>query len=70
MNIYDTITADQIEDGDQIAVSNSEGVPDYLENVRVEDLGAVIMVSGDSDNTGDRVTYMLSPDAYVDLWAV
>lgn len=65
MNIYDSITADQIEDGDQILVYN-----DYLENVRVEDLGAVICVKGDSDVTGDSVTYFLSPDAYVDLWAV
>jgi hypothetical protein len=65
MNIYDTIQADQIEDGDQIIVDG-----DPLERVRVHDSEEGIWVVGESVNTGDRETYFLTPDADVDLWAV
>jgi hypothetical protein len=66
--VHDTITADEVEDGDQIIIDG-----DLLENVRVEsdpdDISAVIIV-GYSDNTGDVVRYPLPYDYTVELWAI
>lgn len=69
MNIYDTITADQIEDGDQIIVDG-----EAYENVAV--LGgnpqddSEVLVRGYSEDEGDNVTLSLPYDYPVDLWAV
>ena len=67
-NVLFTITADQIENGDQIIVDNDE-----LENVTVEDdpedINGVI-VKGYSEETGDIVTYTLPFDYEVQVWAV
>ena len=67
MNLYDTITADQIEDGDQIIV---DGTP--YENVRVLDSDDIdeVRVVGYSEDEGDNVTLSLPYDYSVDLWAV
>lgn len=66
MNTYDTVPAYSVEDGDQIIING-----DPLEDVIVFDEGATeIVITGVSNNTGDRETYKVSPDALVDLWAV
>lgn len=67
MNIYDTITADQIENGDQIIV---DGTP--YENVRVLDSDDIdeVRIVGYSEDEGDDVTLSLPFDYAVDLWAV
>lgn len=69
MNVYDTITADQIEVGDQILV---DGDP-----VEVNDVGEDpeaplegIRVVGYSHESGDTVTYDLWFGDHVDLWSV
>lgn len=65
MDIYDTITADSIEVGDQVLIEN-----DPIEVSRVIDSGDAIMVKGYSHLTGDEANYILTPDATVGLWAV
>lgn len=64
MNIYDTITADQIEEGDLIVVSN-----DYIEVSFKLDETDIIMVKGFSHLTGDNASYLLNPDTIIDLWS-
>jgi hypothetical protein len=63
VEVYDYITADQIEEGDQIFYSN-----DPLEVKRKLDEGDTIMVSGYSYLSGDTATYFLNPDTEVGLW--
>ena len=67
MNIYDTIIADQIENGDQIIV---DGTP--YENVRLLDSDDIdeVRIVGYSEDEGDDVTLSLPFDYSVDLWAV
>lgn len=62
MNVIDTITADQIEVGDLVAV---EG--DNLTVTHVSDEGTVIVVSGESLVEGDKVTHVLCDIDSVDL---
>ena len=68
INITDTINADQIEDGDQIAVNG-----DHLENVVIDgdpnDPDAVV-ITGWSVNTGDLETYSVRYDTDVDVWSI
>lgn len=68
MNILFKVTADQIEDGDQIIVDG-----DALENVTVhddpDDINGVI-VKGFSEDTGDEAVYTLPFDYEVEVWAV
>lgn len=64
----DTITADEIEDGDQIIVKG-----DLLENVRVNgdpDDVSVVIVTGYSHESGDIATYTLNYDDDVELWSL
>lgn len=69
MNIYDTITADQIECGDQILIG---GDPIEVDFVGSDPEAPVegIRVKGYSHETGDGVTYDLHFSTPVDLWAV
>lgn len=65
---YDTITADQIEPGDQIIVDG-----DFVERVAVHESDVdidEIIVTGFSYESGDAVTYSLPFDYEVGLWAV
>ena len=64
MQVYDFITADQIDEGDQILVNNI----DPVEVKKVIDSGDSIMVKGYSHLTGDEVDYILTADAEVGLW--
>lgn len=64
MKIYDTITADQIEERDLILIDGTEQV----EVTEIIDEDSVIMVKGVSFDTGDSETYLLNASAYVDLW--
>jgi len=67
MNIYDTIQADQIEDGDQIIIDG-----EALEQVTVlesEDPDEVV-IRGYSEDEGDFVRHTLPYDYSVDLWSV
>lgn len=65
MDIYDYITADSVEVGDQIFHAN-----DPIEISRVIDSGEAIMLKGYSHMTGDDVAYVVTPDTEVGLWAV
>jgi hypothetical protein len=65
MNVYDYVTADTLESGDQILFQN-----DPMEVSDIVDSGDSIMVKGYSHLTGDSVTYILTPDAEVGLWTV
>lgn len=67
INIYDNITADQIEDGDQIQV---DGV--FYEDVRIEnsDDPDEVRVRAYSEDEGDMVTIELPYDYPVNLWAL
>jgi hypothetical protein len=65
MDIYDNVTADTLEVGDQIFHEN-----DYVEvNHVVKDNGAVL-VRGYSHVSGDTVTYIIGYDVEVGLWAI
>ena len=66
MNLYDTITADQIEDGDQIIV---DGVAYENVVVLVHDVDEV-RVRAYSEDEGDNVVLSIPYDYPVDLWAV
>jgi hypothetical protein len=63
MNIYDYVSADTIEEGDQILFEN-----DPIEVTSKVDETDAILVKGYSHLTGDSVTYILSPDVEVGLW--
>lgn len=65
MNTYDTIDADQIEDGDQILWGD-----DPLENVRVLDDQDEIIIEGYSHLTGDVVVINMHHNDRVELWAI
>lgn len=43
---------------------------DPLENVEINDLGDKILIVGYSNNTGDRVPYLVDPDHTIYLWSV
>lgn len=65
VNVYDTITADSVEEGDQILVNDI----DPVEVSSVIDSGDSIMVKGYSHLTGDNAVYILAADAEVSLWS-
>jgi hypothetical protein len=66
MNIIDTIQAQYIEDDDQIIVDG-----DPLEAVELVFAPADdVVITGYSNNTGDRVCYVLTPTQLVQVWAV
>jgi hypothetical protein len=65
MIIYDYISADQVQDGDQVYVNS-----DALEDVIRQDVGELVVISGYSHNTGDVESYYLKPDDIVELWSV
>lgn len=68
IQILDTIQADQIEDGDQIAVYG-----DHLEDVTISDHATdpdLIVVMGYSHDEGDRVAYDVRYSDSVDVWSV
>jgi hypothetical protein len=68
MNILYTLTADQIEVGDQILVDG-----DPIEVTAIEDDADdnwAVVVKGFSHDTGDRETYSLPADYTVSVWAV
>lgn len=67
MDIYDTISADQIEVGDQIIV---DGDPIEVMSVRETDDVDEVVVIGYSHESGDTETYSLFADDEFDLWAV
>lgn len=64
MEIYDTIDADQIEEGDQVLVN----LDDPLEVSKVIDDGESVLIRGYSHLTGDNETYILGPKETVSLW--
>lgn len=65
MNIYDTVTADSLQENDQILVNDDPIEVDY-----VVDEGDSIQIHGFSHLTGDYVTTSLEPLERVSLWAV
>lgn len=65
MDVYDFVSADTIESGDQILYQN-----DPVEVSSVIDSGEAIVVKGYSHLTGDSVTYILNSDTEVGLWTV
>jgi len=65
MEIYDYVSVDTIEAGDQIVFQN-----DFIEVSTVVDSGEAIMVKGYSHVTGDNACYILTADTEVGLWAV
>lgn len=66
VNVYDIVTADTIEVGDQILVNNI----DPIEVEAVIDSGEAIMIKGYSHLSGDKAEYILSADAEIGLWGV
>lgn len=65
VDIYDYVSADTLEKGDQIAHSN-----DLVEVTHKIDSGESILLKGFSHVSGDSVTYVVTPDTEVGLWAV
>lgn len=65
MEVYDYVAAATVEAKDQIFYEH-----DYVEVSSVIDSGEAIMVKGYSHVTGDTVSYILTPDTEVGLWAV
>lgn len=65
MDVYDFVSADTIDEGDQILYQN-----DPVEVSNVIDSGDSIMVKGYSHLTGDSVVYILNPNTEVGLWTV
>lgn len=63
VNVYDYVTADQLESKDQIFYKG-----DPVELSDITDDGDSIMVKGYSHLTGDSVTYILTADTEVGLW--
>lgn len=63
MNVYDYVTADTVEENDQILYEN-----DPVEVESVVDSGEVILIKGYSHMSGDKVTYILPADSEVGLW--
>ena len=43
---------------------------DPLEYVSIDDNGDTIIISGYSNNTGDRCTYVVDPDSTIYLWSI
>lgn len=70
IEVYDFVSADTLENGDQVMYVNPDGGEDYLENIKVVDEGDSIMVSGLSIVTGDLANYIWTPDQEVALWGV
>ena len=67
--VYDTVRADQVEEGDNIAFLPIDGeVQEVMAVTRKVDSGDSILLTGDSYQSGDRVTYILAFDHEVDLW--
>jgi len=66
VNVYDIVTADTIEVGDQILVNNI----DPIEVETVIDSGEAIMVKGYSHLSGDKAEYIFTADAEIGLWGV
>ena len=64
MQVYDFITADQIQEDDQILV---KGI-DPIEVKKIVDSGSSIWVKGYSHMSGDDVDYILGADDEVGLW--
>ncbi len=67
LTIIDTVSADSLEEGDQITFRDRA----YVEIMTVRavvDEGDSILITGDSWQSGDKVTYILDPDRTVDLW--
>lgn len=63
VRVYDIVTADTLEDNDQIIVNG-----DPIELTSVLDEGDAILVKGYSHLTGDSVIHILAFDAEVELW--
>lgn len=67
LTIIDTVSADSLEEGDQITFRDRA----YVEIMTVRavvDEGDSILITGDSWQSGDKATYILDPDRMVDLW--
>ena len=68
MIIYDSIQAASIEANDQVLI---EGDPvEVWSAVPAENDPTIIVVEGLSNNSGDKVQYVLSDVAMVELWGV
>lgn len=65
VDIYDYVSADAVEEGDQIAHSN-----DLIEVTTKIDSGDSILIKGFSHVSGDNVDYIVTPDTEVGLWTV
>lgn len=70
MNIYDTITADSVEVGDQIIINGDPVEVTAIHDDGVETDVTLIEIAGYSHNTGDTVFYTVGAWDLVDLWAV
>lgn len=64
MEVYDVITASQIENGDQIIIN---GDPIEITKEPIEE-GEAVLISGYSHISGDTVIYTLPYDREVELW--
>lgn len=70
IEVYDFVTVDTLEDGDNVQYINSDGGEDYLENITTYQENEAVVVKGYSIITGDRETYIFSDDVEVGLWQV
>lgn len=69
--VYDTVTPDQLEVGDNVAfMPPGNVVQEVMTLVHIVDEGDSILITGDSYQSGDRETYILTADHQVDLWTV
>lgn len=70
IEVYDSVPAHTLDDGDRIVVINPEGAEDYLEDIRVIQDTDAVMVKGYSHVTGDNEVYILDWEKEIDLWRV
>lgn len=71
ITVQDTVRADQVEEGDNIAFLPVGGeVQELMYVTKKVDSGDSILLTGESYQSGDRVTYILPFDHQVDLWTV
>lgn len=65
MNITDTVSAHTLEDGDQAIVNLH-----HMEDIRVQDCGETITISGYSHEEGDRIHLTVPADQAIELWSI
>jgi hypothetical protein len=69
LTVIDTVTADTLVPNDQITFMDRK-YQEIMLVLTVVDDGGAILITGESYQSGDRVTYILDPFREVDLWTV